>query len=130
MLSLVVLIYFIFASGPSHATRSLPWFILGQLVLDIVFFIFWLSAAATSTYSCNDLCEACHIWYGYVLLDDFKCTCYKYKSSYRRDYSHKPGNVLHSRITTYPSEYSGSKSFKTAGKIAARHASDTLMTYA
>ena len=119
-LSLIALIYFILASGPSRATRLLPWFIVGQLALDALIFIFWLSAAATSSYSCTDLCNACGISDGYVYFDSQSCVCYE-DLYFKRDFSPKPGNMLQSR---------GRRSRSTAvGSIAAKQAFDAVMTY-
>ena len=119
-LSLIALIYFILASGPSRATRLLPWFVVGQLALDALIFICWLSAAATSSYSCTDLCNVCGILDGYVDFDSQSCICYE-ELNLKRDFSQKPGNMLQSRR---------SHSNSTAvGSIAAKQAFDAVMTY-
>ena len=125
VLSFIALIYFIFASGPSPATRLLPWFIWGQLALDALMHIFWLSASATSYYTCIDLCNVCGILDGYVYFDSQSCACYD-DLLFKRDYSPKPGNVLQSRRTHSNGGKSGSRG---AGSIAAKQAFDAIMTY-
>lgn len=117
ILSLIALIYFILASGPSRTTRLLPWFIWGQLALDAIMLIFWLAAAATSSYSCTDLCNACGIDDGYVYFDSQSCVCYDYYV--KRDYSPRPRNVLQPRR----------HSSTVGGTIAAKQAFDAIMTY-
>lgn len=121
ILSLLALIYFILATGPNPATRLLPWFIWGQLVLDAIIYLFWLSAAATSGYSCIDLCNACDIADGYVYWGSLSCTCFS-DIYYKRDYSPKPVNVLQPRSRT--------RRTTSVGSIAAKQAFDSLMTYA
>lgn len=59
VLTIVAVIYFILATGPSNVFKVLPWLVWGQLALDAVMFIFWIAAAATSTFSYTDLCDAC-----------------------------------------------------------------------
>ena len=122
ILSFIALIYFILASGPSRATRLLPWFIWGQLVLDALIFVFWLSAGATSSYSCADLCTVCGILDGYVYFDGETCTCYS-DFFYKRDYSPRPRNVLQSR------RIQARDSSTVGGSIAAKQAFDAVMTY-
>lgn len=124
ILSLIALVYFILASGPSRTTRLLPWFIWGQLALDALMFIFWLSAAATSSYSCTDLCNACGILDGYVFFDSESCECSDF--FYKRDYSPRRGNVLQPRRSHSSSPSSGST---VGGTIAAKQAFDAIMTY-
>lgn len=123
ILSFIALIYFILASGPSRTTRLLPWFIWGQLALDALMFIFWLSAAATSSYSCTDLCNACGIFDGYVFFDSESCECSDF--FFKRDYSPKPVNVLQPRRS-----HSSRRSSDSAvgGSIAAKQAFDAIMT--
>lgn len=123
ILSLIALVYFILASGPSRTTRLLPWFIWGQLALDALMFIFWLSAAATSSYSCTDLCNACGILDGYVFFDSESCECSDF--FYKRDYSPRRGNVLQPRRSHSSSPSSGST---VGGTIAAKQAFDAIMT--
>ena len=124
VLSFIALIYFILASGPSPTTRVLPWFIWGQLALDALIHIFWLSASATSNYSCLDLCNVCGILDGYVNFDSLSCVCYD-DLLFKRDYSLKPGNVLESRR----SHSNGGKSSRAVGSLAAKQAFDAIMVY-
>ena len=124
VLSFIALLYFIFASGPSRTTRLLPWFIWGQLALDALIHIFWLSAAATSNYGCADLCNACGILEGHVYFDSQSCACYD-DLLFKRDYSPKPGNVLQSRRSHSNGGKNGSR---LGGSIAAKQAFDAIMT--
>ena len=124
VLSFIALIYFILASGPSRTTRLLPWFIWGQLALDALMHIFWLSTAATSNYSCLDLCNVCGILNGYVYFDSQSCACYD-DLLFKRDYSPKPGNVLQSRRSHSNGGKNGSR---VGGSIAAKQAFDAIMT--
>lgn len=123
ILSLIALIYFILASGPSAATRLLPWFIWGQLALDALIFIFWLSAGATSSYSCTDLCNACDISEGYVFFDSESCECSEF--FFKRDYSPRPRNVLQPRSHSNRRRADST----VGGSIAAKQAFDAIMTY-
>ena len=125
VLSFIALIYFILASGPSPTTRLLPWFIWGQLALDALIHIFWLSAAATSNYSCLDLCNACGILDGYVNIDSQSCVCYD-DLLFKRGYSPKPGNVLQPRRSHSNGSKNGSRS---VGLTAAKQTFDAIMTY-
>ena len=125
ILSFIALIYFILASGPSRTTRLLPWFIWGQLALDALIHIFWLSAAATSSYSCTDLCNVCGILDGYVYFDSQSCACYD-DLLFKRDYSPKPGNVLQPRRSHSNGGKNGSRM---GGLIAAKQTFDAIMTY-
>ena len=125
ILSFIALIYFILASGPSPSTRLLPWFIIGQLVLEGFIFVFWLSAAATSSYSCLDLCNVCGIADGYVYFDNQECVCYDYVY-YKRNYTPKPGNVLQSRKKH---SSSGGSHSTVGGSNAAKQAFDAIMVY-
>ena len=124
ILSFIALIYFILASGPSPTTRLLPWFIWGQLALDALIHIFWLSAAATSNYSCLDLCNVCGILNGYVYTDSQSCACYD-DLLFKRGYSPKPGNVLQSRRSHANGGKNGSR---VGGSMAAKQAFDAIMT--
>lgn len=123
ILSLIALFYFILASGPSRITRTLPWFIWGQLALDALMFIFWLSAAATSSYSCTDLCNACGIIDGYVSFDSESCECSTL--FFKRDNSPRPVNVLQPRRSH---SGGGSTDSTGGGSIAAKQAFDAIMT--
>lgn len=122
VISLVALIYLILASGPNPATRIVPWFIWGQLVLDALVFVFWLSAGSTSSYSCSDLCNACGILDGYVYFDSQSCSCVS-DLFYKRDYSPRANNVLQSRRNH------ARDSSTVGGSIAAKQAFDAIMTY-
>ena len=122
VLSLIALIYFMLASGPSRTTRLLPWLILGQLALDGIMFIFWLAAAATSHYSCNDLCTACGIYDEYVTFDTESCECSTL--FFKRDYSPRRGNALQQR--SRPTKRSDTT---VGGTIAVKEAFDAVMTY-
>ncbi|CAD6580762.1 MAG: hypothetical protein ASARMPRED_000320 [Alectoria sarmentosa] len=123
ILSLIALFYFILASGPSRITRTLPWFIWGQLALDALMFIFWLSAGATSSYSCTDLCNACGIIDGYVYFDSESCECSTL--FFKRDSSPRPVNVLQPRRSI---SGGGSTDSTGGGSIAAKQAFDAIMT--
>ncbi|MCJ1424689.1 hypothetical protein MMC29_002577 [Sticta canariensis] len=71
ILALCVLIYFIFSTGPRNPFRSLPWLVWVQLALDGLMWIFWVAAAATSSFSYLDLCDACpvnEVYYSNFLL--------------------------------------------------------------
>ncbi|MCJ1462828.1 hypothetical protein MMC07_001431 [Pseudocyphellaria aurata] len=61
LITIIVLMYFIFSTGPKDLFRSLPWFVWGQLALDGVMWIFWVAAAATSSFGYLDLCNACPV---------------------------------------------------------------------
>lgn len=121
VLSFVALIYFLLASGPSRTTRLLPWFIFGQLALDVIMFVFWLAAGATSSYSCTDLCNACGIYDGYVFFDTQSCECSTF--FFKRDYSPRRGNVLQPRRGRLSKRDS-----TVGGTIAAKQAFDAIMT--
>ena len=123
IISLVALFYFMLASGPSRATRVLPWIIWGQLALDAILFIFWLAAGATSSYSCTDLCNACGILDGFVSFDSESCECSDY--FFKRDYSPRRGSVLQLRRNR-PRRHSGTT---VGGTIATKQAFDAVMTY-
>ncbi len=124
IISLVALVYFLLASGPSRTTRVLPWLIWGQLVLDAILFIFWLAAGATSSYSCTDLCNACGILEGYVSFDTESCECSDL--FFKRDYSPRRGSVLQLRRNRPSRRDSGTT---VGGTIAAKQAFDAVMTY-
>ena len=124
IISLVALIYFMLASGPSRTTRLLPWFIWGQLALDAIMFIFWLAAGATSSYSCTDLCTACGIFEGYVYFDSESCECTELL--FKRNYSPRPGSVLQQRRSR-PSRRDSDTTV--GGTIVAKQAFDAVMTY-
>ena len=51
-----------------------------QLLLDAIFFICWIAAAATSQETCSDMCSACVVdggmyYYLHVQLGSVQCTC-------------------------------------------------------
>ncbi|KAK3177997.1 hypothetical protein OEA41_000129 [Lepraria neglecta] len=130
VLSFLALIYFILATGPSPQVRLLPWFIWGQLGLDTLMFILWLAAAASSSYSCSDLCNACSA-YSEVLYDTDVCFCFDNTSIFKRTYSPKPKGILHARSPrSHSSGGSGSRNSSGGGGsiIAARQAFDAIMT--
>ncbi|KAL2049279.1 hypothetical protein ABVK25_010457 [Lepraria finkii] len=130
VLSFLALIYFILATGPSPQVRLLPWFIWGQLGLDALMFILWLAAAASSSYNCSDLCNACSA-YSVVLYDTDLCYCVDNTGIFKRTYSPKPKGVLHARSPkSYSSGGIGSRS-SSGGRgsiLAARQAFDAIMT--
>ncbi|KAK3170211.1 hypothetical protein OEA41_009597 [Lepraria neglecta] len=130
VLSFLTLIYLILATGPSPQARLLPWFIWGQLSLDALMFILWLATAAPSSYSCNDLCNACSA-YNEVLYDTDMCFCFDNTSIFKRTYWPKPKGILHSRSPrSHSSGGSGGRSSSGGGGsiIAARQAFDAIMT--
>lgn len=98
-----VLIYLIFATGPRDPFRSLPWLVWGQLALDGLMWIFWISATATSTFTFQDFCDACTpdgaFYDGFcdsVFIDD-------YDTVYPRDVSPFPRGLagIEKRATAY-----------------------------
>lgn len=100
VLALIALAYFLLSTGPTTIFKVLPWWILLQLGLDALMFIFWLSAAATSRYNCDDLCNACSGWDS-VSFDDLSCSClgsyyYWYK---KRSMSPNKNGLLQPRRT-------------------------------
>ena len=74
VLSFLVLMYFMFSTGPKPVLKILPWFLIGQLVLDFVMVVFWIAAAAVSRLNCNDQCGACG-YPDWVDFDGLYCTC-------------------------------------------------------
>ncbi len=80
VISLLVMVYFILATGPTNVFKILPWLIWIQLGLDAFLFIFWLTAAATPL-NCPDFCRACPLDFGadvplyYVIYDNLFCYC-------------------------------------------------------
>lgn len=62
-------------------------------------FIFWLSAAATSRYNCDDLCNACPN-FSALSFDDLSCACGgAYDWYWKRGMSPKPSGLLQKRRT-------------------------------
>lgn len=115
VISFVVLIYFLLSTGPKPQLRLLPWFIFGQLGLDVLMFVLWLAAAASSSYSCNDLCNACDYGYEYVFYDSQSCFCL---ALFKRSTSPKPRGILEGRASRT----------RLGGTIAAKQAFDAVMT--
>ena len=75
VISFVILLYLILATGPSPKVRLLPWLIWGQLALDALLFVLWLAAGSTSSYNCNDLCNACS-GFSELYYDNLYCLCF------------------------------------------------------
>ena len=108
------------STGPNTTFKLLPWWIFGQLALDAVLFVFWLSAAATARYNCNDLCNACG--WDSVSFDGLDCVCYGTDYWYeKRGMSPKQSGLLQPRRAK--------SSATPAGTGAAKTALDALMTY-
>ncbi|MCJ1452335.1 hypothetical protein MMC28_002678 [Mycoblastus sanguinarius] len=128
ILSFLALIYFILATGPIPILKILPWFIFGQLGLDAVMFIFWLSASASSSYSCTNLCNAC-LAYDYISYDTQSCICLdefqpdQKRSTIRDNPFGKRTPRIHSS-----SGNSGSSLANSGSSIAAKQAFDAIMT--
>lgn len=127
VISFVVLIYFLLSTGPKPQLRLLPWFIFGQLGLDALMFVLWLAAAASSSYSCNDLCNACDFGYDYVFYDTESCFCVEL---FKRTTSPKPKGILEGRAPR--ARLGGGSSSDSNGSggstIAAKQAFDAIMT--
>ncbi|KAL2038315.1 hypothetical protein N7G274_008964 [Stereocaulon virgatum] len=123
VISFLVLVYSLLATGPSPQVRLLPWFIWGQIGLDAVMFILWLAATASSSYNCSDLCNACSA-YSEVVYNSDVCFCFDNSNIYRRTYTPKPKGALYARAPR------SSHSSNTGGGslIAARQAFDAIMT--
>ena len=127
VISFIVLIYFLLSTGPKPQLRLLPWFIFGQLALDGLMFILWLAAAASSSYSCNDLCSACDYAYDYVFYGTESCFCIEL---IKRTTSPKPKGILEGR-TPRARLGGGSRSDSNGSggsTIAAKQAFDAIMT--
>ena len=85
VLSFLVLIYFMFSTGPKPFLKVLPWFLIGQLILDAIMVVFWIAASAVSRLNCNDQCDACH-YPDLVVFDGLYCTCTIFDYTYwKRD---------------------------------------------
>ena len=119
MISFVLLIYLILATGPSPKTRLLPWVVYGQLALDALLLILWLAAAASSRYNCNDLCNACA---GYSDLYYDNLLCYCFDGVFKRDQSPAPSGILDARRLRNSDSANGH-----AAAADARKAFDSLM---
>lgn len=125
VISFFVLLYTLFATGPSRIFKTLPWIVFGQIALDAVLLIFWLAATATSVYSCDDVCNACD---GDFFYGTLYCTCddiifFKEK----RSTSSNPANILLGKRRSRTSSSSGRASTSTANGSATT-ALDSLMT--
>lgn len=118
---MIALAYFLLSTGPSTIFKVLPWWILLQLGLDALMFVFWLSAAATSRYNCDDLCNACSGWDS-VSFDDLSCSClgsyyYWYK---KRSMSPNKTGLLQARRTGHSNP---------TGTYGAKRGLDSVMVY-
>ena len=99
-------------------------------------FIFWLAAAATSSYSCNDLCNSCASA-GDVNYNNQHCVCYVvndgFEGPYKRSYSPKPKGLLDGRTPRShhsSRSTSGSSSYEESGSAnVAKQAFDAIMTW-
>lgn len=127
VISFVVLIYFLLSTGPKPQLRLLPWFIFGQLGLDALMFVLWLSAAASSSYSCNDLCNACNYGYEFVFYDTEACLCVDF---IKRSTSPKPKGILEGRTprARLGGGSNGDSNGSGGSTIAAKQAFDAIMT--
>jgi hypothetical protein len=73
------LLYLIPTTGPLSYTKF--WNRWVQVGFDALFVIFWIAAAATSQGDCNDLCNACSLYYNYdpswftMRSGDVRCYC-------------------------------------------------------
>jgi hypothetical protein len=127
-ISLLVLIYFFFSTGPTKVFKLLPWLVWGQLALDALMLVFWLAAAATTKLSCKDYCKACPDW-DILSWNNRVCYCYSgydYSSSYKRDTSPAPRGLsggLEPRRSR-----GGSGSSSNWASVDARTALDAIMT--
>ena len=129
VLSFVALVYLLLSTGPTRPLKILPWFIFGQLAIDGVLFIFWLAAAASSSYSCDDLCSACY-GLSYVAYANQDCICFDFIYKNKRSTSPNPGNVLLSkRRSRYHSGGGSSSSAVKGGTGDAVISFDAIMTY-
>lgn len=118
VLGLLALAYFFLSTGPTPMFKILPWWIFIQLGLDTLMFIFWLSAAAASHYTCNDLCNACSNLAS-LSFGGLSCICdsasyYDYYDDYydKRAMSPVKKGPLESRRTHHPTRSTGSTAAK------------------
>ena len=58
VISILALIYLLLSTGVKRV-NAIPWHPFGQLGLDAFLLILWIAAAATSTVTCDDACNAC-----------------------------------------------------------------------
>lgn len=84
-------------------------------------FIFWLAAAASSHYNCNDLCNACSNSVA-VYFDNLSCVCdaYEYYLYDKRGMSPVKNGLLESRSVRYA---------RPVGTAAAKQGLDAVMVY-
>ncbi|KAL8778249.1 MAG: hypothetical protein Q9213_007501 [Squamulea squamosa] len=117
VLSFLILLVLIFATGPTALFRVIPWLIWGQLALDIFMLIIWIAAAGVSQYTCSDLCNACSA-YDEVWATGIYCYC----SSYiviKRDQSPAPKGLAGSiEERAYYRHSGGPGSSKKNAKVA------------
>ncbi|KAG7005760.1 hypothetical protein G7Y79_00018g045670 [Physcia stellaris] len=109
--------------------KLLPWWIFIQLGLDALMFIFWISAAGTSHFSCQDLCDTCNGWGYHIWFDSLSCECESTFIYYdKRAMSPNPRLGLGSgRMEKRRSRYGAARR---AGTLAAREAMDAIMVWA
>lgn len=120
--SFLTLVYLFFSAGSRSSLRVLPWSIWLQLGLDILLFVFWVTAAATSPVTCHELCSACSsLIPDYVILDSKYCSCYYFYKDKRDTSPARRSPLLEPRQFIYRSSSNGSK-------IIARVAFDAIMT--
>lgn len=123
VLSFIVLVVLLLSTGPNPQLRVIPWFIWGQLALDVFMWIIWVAAAGTTTLGCNDLCDACSALYS---ANDLYCTCsgatYQWD---KRDQSPAPAAVLARSL--HERAYGKSHKFG-GGRVAGRVALDSIIT--
>ena len=125
VLSFLALIYLLLSSGLSRAFKILPWWIFIQIGLDALFFIFWISAAGTSPFSCNDFCGTCG-YLGYdvdLYLNGFECYCGYYILYEKRNVSPNPNLGLAGGLQKRRGHVAK------AGTFVARQAIDSIMVY-
>lgn len=103
------------STGPKPGLRVIPWFIWGQLALDVFMFIIWIAAAGVSQYNCNDLCTAC-AGYDEVWSGGLDCICDSYVI-YKRDQSPAPKGLART-IEERAYRNKGPGASRVAGKIA------------
>jgi hypothetical protein len=129
VLSLITLAYLTFSSGTLRIFKLLPWWIFIQLGLDALMFIFWISAAGTSHFGCDDLCSACNAWGYDIWYDHLACSCTSGSYSYwyeKRGISPNPFPGLSAGLQKRKS----SRRTKTkGGALVAREALDAIMVY-
>ena len=131
MLSLLALAYLLFSSGISQVFRILPWWIFIQIGLDALFFIFWIAAAGTSHFTCDDLCTACNIAGYEITYDSLVCACYSSDIDDfifdKRGLSPNPNPGLSGGLQKRRSRYHSSGG--ATGTLVAREALDGVCVY-